>query len=205
VTYLEDKFSKSGNMTYQTDIIVGSLDEIRAYARKRPRHVLFWRFSSDRLGWSYEHAADAGWPVRDGLKITYQKSPRRSMLSDVMFWQAEAVPVLEIEAAFQCGNPDQALQAEVLIQPFGPVDRCAFPAWEPQDPKRQEATAKLRKEFPPAPAIRISLDVRGDGSMRTYSLKLSDNPNYRGGMKQVRLRFPAIDGSVEIRRIGLVR
>jgi hypothetical protein len=191
--------------TYRTHLIVGSVDEIRDYARKQPRPALAWDFHAERMGWVYENAQDAGWPIRDGLKITYQKSPCGSMLSDAMFWQAETAAVLEIEAAFQFGNPDQALEAEVLIQPLGPVDHSTFPAWEPQDPKRKEAIAKQRKEFPPAPAISIPLDVRGDGTMRTYSLKLSDNPKYRGGMKQLRLRFPATDGSVEIRRIRLVR
>jgi len=38
------------DMTDQTDIIVGSLDEIRAYARKQLRHGLSWRFASDRQG-----------------------------------------------------------------------------------------------------------------------------------------------------------
>jgi hypothetical protein len=202
VTYLEDKFSKSGNMTYQTDIIVGSLDEIRAYARKRPRHVLFWRFSSDRLGWSYEHAADAGWPVRDGLKITYQKDPRGSMQSDVIFWKAEDAPVLKIEASFRFDTPGQALQAEVVIQPFGPADRTDFPAWQVQDPVQKEAIDKKRKQFPPAPALIYPLEVRGDGTLRTHILKLGKNPDYRGGMKQLQLRFPPVDGTAEVRRIG---
>jgi hypothetical protein len=32
---------------------------------------------------------------------------------------------------------------------------------------------------------------------------LSGNPHYRGGMKQIHLRFPPADGTAEIRRIGL--
>ena len=191
--------------TYQTHIIVGSLDEIRAYARNQPRHGLAWRFRSDRLGWSYEHATDAGWPIDDELKISYQKSPRGLMQSDVIFWQAGDAPVLEIEAAFRFDTPDQTLRAEVVVQPFGPADRTDFPAWEPQDPSQKEALATKRKEFPAAAAIVMPLDVRGDGTLRTYSLKLSENPNYRGGMKQLQLRFPTAAGTANVRGIRLVR
>ena len=193
------------DMTYQTDIIVGSLDEIRAYARNQPRHGLSWRFSSDRLGWTYGNAGDAGWPVRDALKISYQKNPRGSMRSDVMFWQAEDAPVLQIEASFRFGNPGQTLQAEVVIQPFGPADRTDFPAWEVQDPAQKAAIEKKRRDFPPAPPIVYPFEVRGDGAMRTHFLKLSKDPNYRGGMKQLHLRFPPVDGTAEVRRIAFSR
>ena len=190
--------------TYHTDIIVGSLDEIRAYARSQPRHGLSWQFRSDRLGWSYEHAGDAGWPVHDALKIFYQKTPRGSMCSDVIFWKAEDAPVLQIEASFRFGNPDQTLKAEVVIQPCGPADQTDFPAWGDQDPARKETIDRKRKEFPPAPPIVIPIDVRGDGTTHTHSLKLSENPNYRGGMKQLQLRFPPMAGTVEVRRIELI-
>jgi len=191
--------------TYQTDIIVGSLDEIRAYARSQPRHALCWKFRSDRLGWSYEQARDAGWPVHDGLKISYQQEPRGSMQSDVIYWKAEDTPVLQIEASFRFDNSGEALKAEVVIQPCGPADQTDFPAWGDQDPAQKETIARKHKEFPPAPAIGIPLDVHGDGTMRTLSVDLSENPNYRGGMKQLHLRFPATAGTVEVRRIELIR
>ena len=191
--------------TYRTHLIVGTLDEIRGYIGKQPRPGLSWEFRTDRLGWTYENARDAGWPVRDGLRITYQKSPRGAMLSNALFWQAEDAPVLEIEASFQCGDPVPSVQAEVVILPFGPADRTHFPAWEMPDPAHKEATARKRLEFPPAPAIVIPLTVLGDGNLRTYCLKLNTNANYRGGMKQLRLQFPPADGTLEIHRIGLVR
>lgn len=191
--------------TYQTHIIVGSLDEIRAYACKQPRCSLSWRFGSDRLGWSYVNAADAGWPIRGALKISYQKSPRGLMQSDVIFWKAEDAPVMEIEASFRFDNPNQVLQAEVVLLPFGPADRTDFPAWANQDPKQKEMMEKKRGEFPETPAIVIPLDVRGDGVMRTHVVKLSGNPGYRGGMKQLQVRFPPADGTAEVRRIGFVR
>ncbi len=191
--------------TYRTHIIVGSLDEIRDYARQQPRQPLSWTFRSDRLGWSYDDATDAGWPIRDGLKLTYQKSPGGAMASDIIYWKAEDAPVLEIEASFQFGEPEQERQAEVIIQPCGAADQTSFPAWQLQDPKWKAAAAQKRLDFPPAPAINIPLSVRGDGKMHTYSLKLNEIPNYHGGMKQLRLRFPPTAGTAEVRRISLIR
>lgn len=104
-----------------------------------------------------------------------------------------------------CICPAQALQAEVVIQPFGPADRTDFPAWQVQNPAQKEALDKKRGEFPAAPAIVYPLAVGGDGILRTHSLELSRNPNYRGGMKQLLLRFPPADGTAEVRRIAFHR
>jgi hypothetical protein len=193
------------DLTYKTDIIVGTLDEIRAYAKKQSRQGLLWTFGTDRLGWIYEHAKDTGWPIKDGLKIAYQKDLRGSMQSDLFFWKAEDVPALQIEAAFKQDDPAQALQAEVVIQPCGPVDHADFPQWNEQDAAFLAAVEKKRKDFPPAPAIVIPFAVRGDGSMQTYTINLSQNPGYRGSMKQLQLRFPPAAGTADIRRIEGVR
>jgi len=188
---------------YRTQIVVGSLDEMRAHAKQQPQNALSWSFASDRHGWTYENARDAGWPIKDGLKITYQASPQGAMLSDVIFWKAEEAPVLEIEAAFKAQAP--TLQLQVIIQPFEPADRTDFPAWEVASPAIIAETARKKKEFPAAPAISIPLTVQGDGELHSYTLKLSENPAYRGGMKQLRLLFPSADGTAEIRRISLRR
>jgi alpha-L-fucosidase 2 len=193
------------DLTYKTDIIVGGIDEIRAHARGQNPHPLSWDFSADRLGWTYENAKDAGWPVRDGLKITYQQEPRGLMRSDVIFWQAEDAPILKIEACFRFEKPDQTYPMEVVIQPCGPVDKTDFPAWEVADPAQKAVIDKKRTDFPPAPAIVIPLEVRGDGTMQTHTMDLSGNPRYRGGMKQIHLRFPPTAGTAEVRQIELTR
>ncbi len=191
--------------TYRTHIIVGSLDEIRDYAGKQPPQRVTWEFANDRLGWVYENAKDTGWPIHDGLKLTYQKSPSGSMVSDAIYWAAEEAPVLEIEASFQSGNGELGLKSELVIQPFGLAERTDFPAWEPQDATRKLASESKRKDFPPAPAIVIPISVQGDGKLHTYALKLSENLNYHGAMRQLRLNFPATDGSADVRRITLHR
>lgn len=66
--------------TYRTWIVVGSIEEIRAFAVKKHQELrrLNWRFASDRAGWFYRGSAqDTGWPVRDDLKIRHAATPAR--------------------------------------------------------------------------------------------------------------------------------
>jgi len=188
---------------YSTHIVVGTLEEIRAHASKQPRQPLVWKFTTERLGWIYENATDAGWPIQNGLKITHKAAPRGAMLSDLLHWQAADAPILEIEAAFTYAMP--TTQVDVEIQPFAPADRTDFPAWEVASPAIIEETAQKKKAFPSAPPIVIPLTVTGDGQMRTLTLKLAEHPAYRGAMKQLRLHLPATDGTADVRRIGLRR
>jgi len=188
---------------YSTHIVVGTLEEIRAHASKQPRQPLVWKFTTERLGWIYENATDAGWPIQNSLKITHKATPRGAMLSDVLHWQAADASILEIEAAFTSATP--TTQVDVEIQPFAPADRTDFPAWEVASPAIIEETAQKKKAFPSAPPIVIPLTVTGDGQMRTLTLKLAEHPAYRGAMKQLRLHLPATDGTADVRRIGLRR
>ena len=68
-----------------------------------------------------------------------------------------------------------------------------------------EETRRKREAFPSAPPIIIPLTVPGDGQPHTHVLKLSENPAYRGAMKQLRLHLPATDGTADVRRIDLRR
>ena len=45
---------------YRTQIVIGSLDEMRAHAKQQPRNAPSWTFASDRHGWTDENARDAG-------------------------------------------------------------------------------------------------------------------------------------------------
>ena len=125
------------------------------------------------------------------------------MISDEIHWQAADAPILEIEAAFTSATP--TTQVDVEIQPFEPADLTDFPAWEVASPTIIEETAQKKKTFPCAPPIIIPLTVPGDGQPHTHILKLSENPAYRGAMKQLRLRLPATDGTADVRRIELRR
>ncbi|QHI68397.1 hypothetical protein [Tichowtungia aerotolerans] len=187
--------------TYRTYIIVGSLDEIRGFAQKQPRTSLVWTFDDSRQGWSYRHASDSGWPVRDGLNISFKKKPRGLMISDEIFWQAEAAAVLELEAAFGGSTNAAVFYAEAVVQPFGPEDTIDFLLWVESDVK--DAVEKKQEQFPPAKPAHIPFQVTADGEMRTYRVSLADNPEYKGAMKQLRIVFPVVDGTVRVRRISL--
>ena len=188
--------------TYRTHLIVGTLDEIRSHAKSQPILPPAWTFDSDRQGWIYENANDSGWPVHDGLRITFKKSPRGAMLSDQIFWSAENAPTLEVEAAFEA--PDgKALIAEVVIQPFGPDNTTDFPAWE--NPDLKEATERKRQTFPPAKPVVVPFEVLPDGGMRVYRVPLAGTEGYTGGMTRLSLRFPGVDGQVRVKRVSLIR
>lgn len=187
--------------TYRTYIIVGSLDEIRRFARQQPRMPLSWNFENSRQGWFYENASDSGWPIQNELNIEFRKHPRGAMVSDEIFWNAKDADLLEIEAAFGsvAGGPE--LQAEAVIQSFGAEDTAVFPLWIPSEIKT--ATEEKHKQFPAGRRIRVPFNVTADGEMRTYRIPLENIPEYNGAMKQLRMVFPAADGSARIQRIAL--
>lgn len=187
--------------TYRTWILVGSVDEIRDFSQRQPRPALCWNFDDSRCGWIYQHASDSGWPVHDGLKITFGRKPRAAMVSNEIFWNARDAATLEIEAAFGCVTNHTVLSAQVVIQPFGAEDTTDFPLWI--DPKLKVATEEKHKQFPPVSPIRIPFNVTADGEMRVYRVPLESHSAYTGAMKQLRIVFPAVDGAVCIRRIAL--
>ncbi len=97
------------NITYEYRyaLIVGSLEEIRrtVYAQRRGPALPRFRFARDRQHWWYGNAKDAGWPIKDELKVSLSESDPQ-LLSPTGFWPAAAAPRLEIEAAFQ-GNQSE--------------------------------------------------------------------------------------------------
>jgi hypothetical protein len=188
--------------TYRTHLIAGSLDEIRAFASRQPRPPLpAWIFERDRCGWHYQNATDTGWPVPGRLEISFSGEPRGEAWSGVLFWRAQDAPVLEVEAAFEAGKTPLPMTAEVVLQPFGPGDTTDFPMWP--DPKKAEATARKRQQFPPAIPLVIPFAVLPDGQTRVYRIPLAGAPGYTGAMKQVGLRFPAAGGRARIVRVAL--
>ncbi|MFZ4509124.1 MAG: hypothetical protein ACOYON_15660 [Fimbriimonas sp.] len=97
------------NITYEYryTLIVGSLDEIRrtVYAQPRSSRLPRFRFARDRQHWWYWNAKDAGWPIRDELRVSLnEQNPQ--LLSPTGFWRAEAAPRLVIEAAFDTTQKD---------------------------------------------------------------------------------------------------
>ncbi len=97
---------------YEYALVLGTLDEIRAYAvAHRPDGRPDFRFASDRQGWWYINAGDAGYPSGGALRVKLD-------LADPQMWrleqwfQAAEVPKLYIRAAHRSNQN----QAEVFWQ-----------------------------------------------------------------------------------------
>lgn len=181
--------------TYRTWIVVGSVDEIRAFAVRTHRELrrLSWGFEQDRAGWFYRGSAqDTGWPVRDDLKIRFAAAPRGDVVSPEFFWQAGEAPEVEIEAAFAKQEGVANLKAEIIITPVGPKEGWVEAAWGGE-------------ARPPPPALHVPLTVQADGEMRVYRARLQGHPDYKGPMRRLMLRLPAVDGRVRVKRISLTR
>jgi hypothetical protein len=87
---------------YRYHLIVGALDEIRdyVYLRANLTKPVSFVFDSDRQGWTYFDATDAGWPIRGELDVTAEgRTPR--VISPVFFARCDECPKLKIEAAFE--------------------------------------------------------------------------------------------------------
>jgi len=93
--------------------------------------------------------------------------------------------------------------AEAVVQPFGPDNTTDFPAWE--NPDLKEATVRKRQSFPPAKPVVVPFEVSPDGGMRVYRVPLAGAEGYTGGMIQLSLRFPGVDGQVRVKRVSLIR
>ncbi len=85
---------------YRYDLVLGTVDEIRAHAARQPRGLPGWKFATDRQGWHTQNCRDAGWPIRGELTVSLTKDDP-ALISPRFCIAAEAAPVLVIEAAFE--------------------------------------------------------------------------------------------------------
>ena len=87
---------------YQYTLILGSLSDIRGYVYQhagKPQPPV-WTFTSDRQHWTYAHATDSGWPIRDELVIhPGERDPQ--LLSPWIIWPAADAPTLYLDGAWQ--------------------------------------------------------------------------------------------------------
>lgn len=103
---------------YSYTLIVGTLADIRkqvymlAGKPKLPR----WQFTSDRQGWTYLNAVDAGWAIRGELSISLEKSGVQ-LISPVACWRAEDAPLLKVEAAFPASVNELKIYWVTLAEP----------------------------------------------------------------------------------------
>ena len=139
---------------------------------RQPRPALpAWKFSADREGWYYERAVDAGWPIKGEL-IVSPKQADPAILSPRFVCQAEAAPILVVEAAFDMEAPHPQLFWSTLETPG----------------------------FDGARSVRF--DVVPGGQFHEYRVRLADSKNYCGAITQIRLDpSDAAGGTVRIKSV----
>jgi hypothetical protein len=182
---------------YEYALVVGSLDEIRQYAyaqnidRRKvslPRYV----FDDDRSQWTYRQTTDAGWPIKGELAVALNPTSPSEWSGPRTFWNAEKAPRLEIEAAFEPADSDDApLTMTVELTPFAASDL------EPS----------LQWGGPPAPdppRLRIPWTLPADGGFHTVEIDLTDAEGYEGGMTRIGLAVLQGTGTLKTRRIEFV-
>lgn len=101
--------------TYRYVLILGTLEEIRAYVYKKAKNKLpAYNFKNDRQHWLYKNITDAGWPIKGYLGLVTEREDA-ALISPNTIWNAELQHHLIIEAAYN----GAATQAKIYIKPFG--------------------------------------------------------------------------------------
>lgn len=165
---------------YHYRLVVGKLDEIRAYVKERSSQgdALNYRFDKDRQSWTLRDCSDTGWPMADAWVV--RPTGEKSLLAGPdVFWNAASVPVIYVRAAFDTGLGG----AELVWEGF-----------------RAEGQA---------PQGSVRFPVVSDGVMRTYKITLQGTENYAGACKRLSLRpAPSVTkegATVRVEYIGTER
>jgi hypothetical protein len=189
------------NWTYRTSFILGTIEDIRIYAKKhrKTNPYIEWVFNHTRNGWFYEgHMKDTGWPLNNALDIIFEKNAK--LVGPITFWEAGRASYLEVEGVFLTAGHE--LNVEIIIQPVGKSDGTDWLNWsEGNHSTEKERQEKLTK-YPVTDAFLINKKIQADGTNRTYRIRLSDSPHYKGAMKNLSVKF-LNDGTAQIKKIKL--
>lgn len=160
---------------FRYELVAGSLEQIRQRAKAHAGKALpTWEFTQDRQEWHYRDAHDKGWPIHGMLEVVPDGTDPQ-MVSPPWLWQAEAAPVLIIEAAFQTGESSATLYWRKLDAPApGRDDHLTFP-------------------------------VQSDGEIHRYVLRLSECASYHGPMVQLRIDPASKGNADSLVRVKSVR
>jgi len=186
--------------TYTSSLVLGSIDDIRSYAKQNwkvvPRPE--WVFDHSRKYWYYAgNAYDTGYPIKGELDITFGGFGSY-LISPVTYWKAEDAPVLEIEGSFECESPEVMLT--VWIQPVEKADFTDWLNWSEGDQSQEAEMQEKAEEFPSTPAFMTYKKLTADGVNRSYKIDLSELAPYTGAMKNLYLSF-SYKGSAKIKKI----
>ena len=189
--------------TYKTSLILGTLDDIRSYAktnRTRPDNPE-WNFNQSRDNWYYQGVVhDEGFPVKDGLNLQFEKEA--SLVGPETFWKAADAGFLEIEGNFHTMRG--ALAVTIEIQPVGKSDFTDWLNWSEGEFSVEEEKMQKASVYPEKRAFRKTQEIIADGVKRTYRIKLNDLPEYVESMKSIKIIF-SDKGTAKINNIRLIR
>ena len=196
--------------TYRTYFIVGSADEIRArvyeLAEKEVPPLPEWTFDGDRRNWFYRGGvSDAGYPVRDGLEISFEAAPGGEIRGPETFWTAEDAPVLEIDAelSVEGAGPGEPVTLPLRIVPFSPRDTVDIDAW-PLNPEHEKKRAEKFEQYPVLPEIPAGLSM-ANGQRRVWTADLRNVEGYAGAMKSLAILTPPRKGKLNLYGVRLRR
>lgn len=149
---------------YEYVLIVGTLEEIRQYARQHSRgHARpDYHFQSDRQHWTYRNAVDTGWPIRGYLHVLLESNDPQ-LIGPTDPWQAADVPKLYVEAACETDQSEARIFWKTHAQPHFTEDSS------------------------------LAFQLTPDGRYHLYELDLASCPKYTGMILGLRLD-PAATG-----------
>jgi hypothetical protein len=187
--------------TYKTAFILGTIDDIRAYAQQHRQTPAApeWTFRESRQSWYYiGETTDTGWPVTDGLDLHFKANG--TLVGPDTFWKAADAPALEIEGAFATASGNITLI--VTIQPVGKSDFTDWLMWSEGNQNVETERQQKEAEFPATPALTLCQTIAADGVQRVYTISLAALPGYENALKSLKLSFSE-EGSAQIKKISL--
>ena len=137
--------------TYEYTLVLGSLQEIRDYARlHRPIDTRpDFRFRRDRQLWTLQNAEDSGVPFQGSMHIKLEKDDPQ-LFSPEQWWQANDVPQVSIRAAYNTKRTTAKLFYRVL---------------------GKEGFSEERS---------VSFEIGPDGRFHTYVVDMTGSKDYQG-------------------------
>jgi hypothetical protein len=188
--------------SYKTSFILGTLDDIRSYAKENrvAEQNSEWSFENSRRNWYYQgKIKDTGFPIEGGLNIQFEKDA--VLVGPPTFWQASESPFLEIEGEFTSAT-DRELELVIEIQPVSKSDFTDWLNWsegESSVERERELKAAL---FPTKPTLTVKQTIVSDGHPHKHKIDLSNVSGYQNAMKNIKISFSDA-GRANITRIYL--
>ncbi len=143
--------------TYEYTLILGTLPEIRSYARlHRPVDTRpDYRFRRDRQHWIVMNAQDIGYPFTGAMRVKLDQDDPQ-LLGPEQWWQANDVPQISIRAAYHTKSTTARLYYRVLGKQGYSEERS------------------------------VTFDIIPDDRFHTYVVDLSRSPGYQGTITGIR-------------------